>query len=499
MRRVSVYSVLFGLVALGLCLPAHAQQCPAGCYYNQTPMAGHGPAPDGSGRRVINIYVNSTFGSNATNVSSAANSAAAVWNAAKDQYGNTTGYYFQVTTDVTKADITITQGDPQTGPACGNIGTTLRNMTLSPTAVGTALANLAAIIDHEIGHAIGLADSPSPACSNTPDIMYGYTGACQQIYTTTSTQDVALSNQNLNASQRGSCTQDVNQTTGDPPEPSPTPTPTCSGNPSLTCPPGANVVCNQNGIWACSDGSPGCANPPPMFECPDGAEQICSYSGVWACSDGSPGCSYPPPEWLNSCQFGDICTQEGWECQPESPIIIDTAGEGFHLTDVAHGVQFALLPGKPAQVAWTDPNFSNGFLALDRNGDGLINDGTELFGNMTPQPPSKSPNGYLALAVFDDPANGGNGNGFIDPGDAVYAKLRVWIDANHNGVSEPAELHTLRELGIVRIDLKYRLSPYVDQFGNRFRYAARIWDEAGKAHGICYDVFLRTGAASTTQ
>jgi len=229
---------------------------------------------------------------------------------------------------------------------------------------------------------------------------------------------------------------------------------------------------------------------------------VCSTSGAWVCSDGSPGCFTPPPNWTwQECTTGSHCTNTGdWACNPTSPIIIDTRGEGFHLTDVTHGVKFSFLPGEPAvQTSWTDPAFSNGFLVLDRNGDGVINDGTELFGNLTLQPPSATPNGYLALAVFDDPANGGNGNGFIDPGDAIYDKLRVWIDVNHNGISEPGELHTLRELGIVRIDLKYRLSQYVDQFGNRFRYAARIWDEAGKAHDICYDVFLRTGATSTTQ
>ncbi len=164
---------------------------------------------------------------------------------------------------------------------------------------------------------------------------------------------------------------------------------------------------------------------------------------------------------------------------------------------MAHGVQFAFLPGKPpAQVAWTDPAFSNGFLVLDRNGDGMIEYGTELFGNLTPQMLSATPNGFLALAEFDRPENGGNGNGFLDPGDSVYPRLRVWIDANHNGISEPGELHTLKELGIVRIDLKYRLSRYTDPFGNQFRYLAKIWDDKGRDRDVCYDVFLETAPAA---
>jgi hypothetical protein len=72
----------------------------------------------------------------------------------------------------------------------------------------------------------------------------------------------------------------------------------------------------------------------------------------------------------------------------------------------------------------------------------------------------------------------------------VYSRLLVWIDANHNGISEPEELHTLRELGIFRIDLRYALSSYTDAYGNQFRYVAKIWDEAGKAHNLCYDVFV---------
>lgn len=128
---------------------------------------------------------------------------------------------------------------------------------------------------------------------------------------------------------------------------------------------------------------------------------------------------------------------------------------------------------------------------MDRNGNGTIDNGAELFGNITPQPRSPNPNGFLALAVFDLPSNGGNGNGVIDPGDSVYTSLQVWIDANHNGVSEPNELHTLPELGIFKIDLHYSESDYVDAFGNRFRYRSKIWDEAANGDHVCYDVFLQ--------
>ncbi len=93
---------------------------------------------------------------------------------------------------------------------------------------------------------------------------------------------------------------------------------------------------------------------------------------------------------------------------------------------------------------------------------------------MTPQPPMASPNGFLALAVYDKPENGGNNDGFIDPHGAIYSKLRIWIDANHDGISQPNELHSLSELGIGRIDLQYQVKPRTDQYGNKFYFRSRV-------------------------
>lgn len=212
------------------------------------------------------------------------------------------------------------------------------------------------------------------------------------------------------------------------------------------------------------------------------AQAVCGNAQGYTCTTPTFNGTCPPgtQPYLGQC------------CYQYSPILLDTEGNGFALTDAYGGVSFDIdHDGYPDQTSWTQVQSDDAWLALDRNGNARIDGGAELFGNFTPQPPSGDPNGFRALAVFDQPGEGGNGDGRIDREDLIFPWLRLWRDANHNGSSEPDELSPLPDLGVTSIELGFREARRTDANGNLFRYRAKARDEGNTRVGRwAWDVFL---------
>jgi hypothetical protein len=204
------------------------------------------------------------------------------------------------------------------------------------------------------------------------------------------------------------------------------------------------------------------------------------------------------------CGEGGGCTDESCAlvqayCDPimglcYTPLLIDVFGNGYNLTNARNGVWFDLDGnGSPNHTSWTVADGDDGWLVLDRNGNGTIDSGAELFGNFTPQLPTKMPSGFLALAEYDIPSTGGNGDGTIDDTDSIFSSLRLWVDKNHNGVSEANELFTLPSLGLTSISLDTRMSRRRDVHGNVFALRAKVDSVFGSNLGRwAVDVFLVT-------
>ena len=168
--------------------------------------------------------------------------------------------------------------------------------------------------------------------------------------------------------------------------------------------------------------------------------------------------------------------QNGWHrIEPGTPLLVDLDRNGFHLGDRDVGVYFDLTDsGTPRLYQWVAPGAQDAFLVRDLNGNGIIDDGSELFGNGTEigDYGVKAPNGYYALSQLDLlPELGGNRDGIEDDGDTAWGSLMLWTDANANGVTDTGELSTMQEHSILSLETGYKASgSRRDGAGNRIPY-----------------------------
>lgn len=249
-----------------------------------------------------------------------------------------------------------------------------------------------------------------------------------------------------------------------------------------------NHTCSSTSVAGGTCTTPSFDGSCPIGSTPNGTG-LCCFSSTSSCGSLTA---------INKCYMygGDYdflsCTCSGCDICGGSPVLIDVNGDGIVLTGPNDGVDFDLNGnGTKDRLGWTVANSDDAWLALDRNQNGNIDSGAELFGDFTSQPAGPDKNGFLALAEFDKPANGGNGDGLINNQDSVFERLRLWQDANHNGIAEPEELHTLPSLNVKELEVSFRESKRTDEFGNEFRYRAKVKDnQEGKIARWAWDVFL---------
>jgi hypothetical protein len=159
-------------------------------------------------------------------------------------------------------------------------------------------------------------------------------------------------------------------------------------------------------------------------------------------------------------------------------LVLDLDGNGVQTLDVNEGVQFDLLnTGSKQTVGWLSKQ--DGLLAMDLNGDGRINSGAELFGDQTVLADGTlATDGWVALSAQDS-----NTDGKIDAQDANFKQLRVWVDANSNGMTDAGEMSTLAESGIVSIDLNH-MGGTINQNGNLLLTGSSFKTTDGAQHDI---------------
>ncbi|MGN0375768.1 MAG: hypothetical protein ACI4EN_09750 [Butyrivibrio sp.] len=176
-----------------------------------------------------------------------------------------------------------------------------------------------------------------------------------------------------------------------------------------------------------------------------------------------------------------VTASEKSEQQVIDPIVLDLNKNGKYTTDTENGTYFDYAgDGFAEKTAWAENG--DGLLVYDRNGNGIVDNGSELFGDKTVLlDGSVASNGFEALSELDT-----NGDGIINKEDEKFDHLRVWIDANNDGISQEDELFSLSDLKIIGLNLGSTVTNEKDENGNVVaRKSTIIFDDGSQTDREC--------------
>jgi len=220
-----------------------------------------------------------------------------------------------------------------------------------------------------------------------------------------------------------------------------------------------------------------------VAQCVNGrSASACGLSG--SCAPGAVAASGPNDECESACTLVD----GAWQMQDQpcdTPLVLAFHDEPVGFTRAAGEFD---LSGLDASLRTDWVSAETPWLAMDRDGNGRIDDGRELFGSMTQLPAGgRALNGFAALAALDD-----DHDGQITARDAAFEHLVLWRDADQDRRSSPGELVAAKDAGLLAIRLDYDVAPRCQSGDCEVERATFVWrDLAGREHdGAVVDVHL---------
>ena len=202
-----------------------------------------------------------------------------------------------------------------------------------------------------------------------------------------------------------------------------------------------------------------------------------------------PDCAFSLPSPINTSFYSGFIDAE----QDSSPLIIDLDGDGVKSIALNHSSVFFDLDndGFAEKIAWVGPH--DGLLVRDLNHNGIIDNGSELFGNHTFCADGQlAHNGFEALQSYQD------GGGLLTASSSpkLWKELMIWQDRNSNGRTDQGELTPLSATGIKSINLNYRLSSWRDGAGNSHRQRSQVIWQDGHQSAVD-DVWLKAKSTNS--